>query len=398
LQKEILKLNTQEKTKVTSTIVVTTPKGLSSVLKDEIGALGFTAVHVGTMSVTVMGSFSDAIKLNLYLRTAHHVLYKIDEFRCTSPDDLYKNVNRLPWETMIAADEYLSVVSNVENDTIRDSRFANMKCKDAIVDRILSRKGKRPDSGPERNGVVVNIYWKNEKCIVYIDTSGESLSRRGYRMIPLHAPMQETLAAGIILSGRKLAPDMNFVNPMCGSGTIAIEAALLQANIAPGLLRNNFGFLHTLLCNKNEWAELRACARAAVKRQEEKKIIASDIDPEAIRAAQKNAQTAGVLDMIEFSEKDISDSVVPNGSGVVMINPEYGIRLGDEKTLEDTYRKIGWFLKNRCAGYVGYVFTGNTKLIGNVGLKSKRRIPFNSGTLECRLYEYELYEGKREDR
>jgi putative N6-adenine-specific DNA methylase len=391
-------LNTQEKTKCTSTIVVTTPKGLSSLLKDEIEALGYTVVHTGNMSVSLAGSFSDAVKLNLYLRTAHHVLYKIDEFRCASPDDLYRGINRLPWETMIGVNEYLSVVSNVEHVTIRDSRFANMKCKDAIVDRIMSRKGKRPDSGPERKGAVVTIYWKNDNCIVYIDTSGESLSKRGYRMIPMNAPMQETLAAGIILSTRKLKTDSNFVNPMCGSGTIAIEAALLQANIAPGLLRNNFGFLHTLLCDKNEWTQLRAQARAAVKRVQGNRIFASDIDPQAVKAAQKNAQSSGVSDMIEFEVKDISDSSVPSGSGLVMINPEYGIRLGDEKNLEDTYRKIGGYLKNRCAGYMGYVFTGNTRLSGKIGLKSKRRIPFHSGSLECRLYEYELYEGKREDR
>jgi putative N6-adenine-specific DNA methylase len=185
---------------------------------------------------------------------------------------------------------------------------------------------------------------------------------------------------------------------MCGSGTIAIEAALIQANIAPGLIRNNFGFLHSLLCNKNQWAELRAQARAEVRKQTNKKIFASDIDPNAVNAARKNAQAAGIEDLIEFGIIDISDSPVPTGKGIVMINPEYGIRLGDEKTLEDTYRKIGNFLKHKCTGYAGYVFTGNTKLSGKVGLKSKRRIPFNSGTLECRLYEYELYEGKREER
>jgi putative N6-adenine-specific DNA methylase len=299
---------------------------------------------------------------------------------------------------MISPDEYLSVVSNVEHVSIRDSRFANMKCKDAIVDRIMLRKGRRPDSGPERKGAVVNIYWKNEKCIVYIDTSGESLSKRGYRMIPMSAPMQETLAAGIILTTHKFTAESNFINPMCGSGTIAIEAALIQANIAPGLIRNNFGFLHSLLCNKNQWAELRAQARAEVRKQTNKKIFASDIDPNAVNAARKNAQAAGIEDLIEFGIIDISDSPVPTGKGIVMINPEYGIRLGDEKTLEDTYRKIGNFLKHKCTGYAGYVFTGNTKLSGKVGLKSKRRIPFNSGTLECRLYEYELYEGKREER
>lgn len=390
-------MNTLEKSKKTSTIVVTTPKGLSSILKEEIEALGYTVVHSGTMSISINGSFIDAIKLNLYLRTAHHVLYKIDEFGCDSPDELYKGVNRIPWETMISPDEYLSVVSNVEHESIRDSRFANLKCKDAIVDRILLRKGKRPDSGPERNGAVVNIYWRNQRCIVYLDTSGEPLSRRGYRQIPMNAPMQETLAAGIIMSTKRFESGMNFLNPMCGSGTIAIEAALIQSNIAPGLLRDNFGFLHTLLCNKNDWAALRAQALAAVKKVTDRKIVASDIDPEAIRAAQKNAQNAGVTDLIDFTVQDISESSVPEGAGIVMINPEYGIRLGDESKLEETYRKIGNFFKHHCAGYTGYVFTGNTKLSGKVGLKSKRKTPFFSGTLECRLYEYELYEGKREN-
>jgi putative N6-adenine-specific DNA methylase len=273
----------------TTTIVVTTPKGLSSILQKEIELLGYKPQHAGTMSVSLKGKFTDAMRLNLHLRTAHHVLYQLDEFPCNSPEELYKMINKMPWETIISPDEYLSVVSNVEHESIRDSRFANMKCKDAIVDRMVARKGRRPDSGPDRSGVVISIYWKNQRCTVYLDTSGESLSRRGYRIIPMHAPMQETLAAGIILSSNRYDGNQNFINPMCGSGTIAIEAALIQGNIAPGLIRKNFGFLHSLLCNKSEWNELCGKARAAVRSRSPYPIVANDIDEEAVRAARNNA-------------------------------------------------------------------------------------------------------------
>lgn len=374
-------------------ILITTPKGLTTFLREELQRLKYPVKKVGAAGVLTEGDYTDAMRLNLYLFTAHHVLFLVNEFSCNNPQDLYKKINAIPWETMISADGYLSVVSNVVHPSIRDTRFANLKTKDAIVDRILIRKGRRPDSGPQRNRAVIHIYWRDEKCQVYIDTSGEPLSKRGYRTNPLGAPMQETLAAAVVKATRLKASE-NFINPMCGSGTLAIEAALQSINRAPGLMRKNFGFMHTLLYRKEVWDEL---VREAVSRErtESGRIIATDISDEAIKAAHNHARLAGVEELIDFKTVDFEPTQVPDGSGVVVFNPEYGVRLGDESELVQTYRRIGSFLKKRCQGYRGYVFTANIKLAGEIGLKSGRKIAFKSGKLDCKLYEYELYDRSR---
>ena len=376
-------------------ILITSPRGLSSFLKEEVEQLGYPVLWAGTSGVQTEGEFTDTMYLNLHLRTAHHVLYLVSQFTCRSPDQLYRELNRFPWESLIPANEYLSVTSNAEHPSIKDTRFVNMKSKDAIVDRIAARKGRRPDSGPERTGAVVHVYWRNEQCMVYLDTSGESLSKRGYRRIPGHAPMQETLAAGVVLATNWSGGE-HFVNPMCGSGTLAIEAALIGANRAPGLTRNNFGFMHTLLYDGACWQSLRKEALGYAKKELGGRLIATDISEHAVAAARKNAEEAGVSSLISFSVADFTVTQIPEGKGVVVFNPEYGIRMGEEKELENVYRGIGSFLKNKCQGYRGYVFTGNTTLAGKVGLKAKRRFPFQSGKLDCRLYYYELYKGSRD--
>jgi putative N6-adenine-specific DNA methylase len=378
---------------VPTPILITTPIGLTSFLREELQRLKYPIKKVGAAGVLTEGDYTDAMRLNLYLFTAHHVLYLINEFSCNNPQELYKRINAMPWETMISADGYLSVVSNVFHPSIKDTRFANLKTKDAIVDRILIRKGKRPDSGPQRNGAVIHVYWRDEKCQVYIDTSGEPLSKRGYRTNPLYAPMQETLAAAVVKATR-LKSSENFINPMCGSGTLAIEAALQCINRAPGSIRKNFGFMHTLFYRKEVWDELVREA-ASRERAESGRIIATDINDDAIKAAYNHARLAGVDRLIDFKAVDFEETQIPDGAGVVVFNPEYGIRLGDESELGQTYRRIGNFLKKRCQGYRGYVFTANMKLAGEIGLKSGRKIAFKSGKLDCRLYEYELYGGTR---
>jgi 23S rRNA G2445 N2-methylase RlmL len=372
-----------------TTIMITTPRGLEPFLRDEVAALGFPLRWEGVSGVKTEGTFTDAMKLNLYLRTGHRVLFLLKSFPCRNADDLYRATGSIVWEAIIPSDGYFSVVANVENETITDTRFASLKCKDAIVDRILKHKGRRPDSGPEQSSAVVNLYWRKDKAELYLDTSGEPLAKRGYRKIPLAAPMQETLAAGVIAATGWNGTG-NFVNPMCGSGTLAIEAALIGANRAAGLVRPSFGFMHTLLYDKDAWAKLRTEA-ATGQRRLAGKIVATDIRPEAIAAAEHNAKIAGVETQIEFGVCDFAETPLPEGGGVVALNPEYGIRMGEETVLAETYRNIGNFFKRKCQGYKGFVFTGNSALAGKIGLKSKRRINFWSGKVECRLYGYDLY-------
>jgi len=377
-----------------SRIVITCAKGIPLFLKEELLSLDYPILSEGIAHVETEGLMEDTMRLNLSIRTGQRVLFLLQEFIARNSDELYEKMLKIEWEEYIPEDGYICVTSSVENPTIQDSRFANLKCKDAIVDRIKAKRGFRPDSGPRRDRTVIHIYWKDELCQAFLDTSGEPLSRRGYRKIPLKAPMQETLAAAVIMA-TNWGGEGNFVNPMCGSGTLAIEAALIALNKAPGLLRNNYGFMHLKGFNELSWKALRKRGRAGAKSSLNGRIIATDISEKAFEAAKKNAATAGVEHLIEFGICDFSETPIPEGEGVVILNPEYGERLGEIEKLNETYKGIGDFFKKRCKGYRGYIFTGNFDLAKKVGLRTKRRIPFFNANIECRLLEYDLYEGTR---
>jgi putative N6-adenine-specific DNA methylase len=375
-------------------ILITCAKGISPFLKQELQALNFPVYSEMIAGVETEGVFDDTLLLNLSLRTGHRVLFPVKEFRAKNSDELYHALSGMSWEDYIPENGYLCVTSSVDNPTIKDSRYASLRCKDAIVDRIKEKRGRRPDSGPERERSVVHLYWKDEHGVMYLDTSGEPLSRRGYRKIPLSAPMQETLAAAVVLATGWNGSG-NFINPMCGSGTLAIEAALIGLNRAPGLLRSNFGFIHIKGFSESLWNDLREQAKKKAKKSLAGRIIATDIKPGAVEAAKKNATTAGVEHLIEFGVCDYADTPLPDGSGVIVMNPEYGERMGEVAKLEETYKGIGDFFKQKCKGYRGYVFTGNPGLAKKVSLKPSRAIPFFNSGIECRLLEYELYEGTR---
>ncbi|OGW40971.1 MAG: RNA methyltransferase [Nitrospirae bacterium RBG_13_39_12] len=380
-----------------SSILITCAKGVTPFLKEELLQMGFPVISETIAGIATKGTLDDTLQLNLMLRTGHRVLFLIKEFNAHDADALYHSLSEISWEEYIAEDEYICVTSSVDNPGIRDSRYANVKCKDAIVDRIREKIGKRPDSGPDRDKVVINLYWKDDRCSLYFDTSGEPLSRRGYRKIPMTAPVQETLAAAIIMASR-WDGNSHFINPMCGSGTLAIEAALKGMKRAPGILRDNFGFMHIKGFDESLWNNLRAKAKKDAKKKPGCRIIATDIRIDSIEAAKKNAATAGVEHLIEFSVCDYSETTVPEGGGIVIFNPEYGERMGKIKELESVYKGIGDYFKQKCSGYTGYIFTGNLDLAKKVGLRAKRRIPFFNGRIECRLLEYELYEGSKKKR
>ena len=378
-------------------ILITCPKGIPPHLGRELLFLGFPVSSETASSVETEGTLDDTLKLNLFIRTGHRVLYLIREFKAGSPDELYGHVLRVEWEEYFDKGSYLCITSSVDHPTIKDSRFANLRCKDAIVDRFSQKFGQRPDSGPKRDGVVVHLYWHGKRCRLFLDTSGEPLSKRNYRKIPLGAPMQETLAAAIVLA-TGWNGGSHFVNPMCGSGTLAIEAAMIGLGRAPGLLRTNYGFMHLKGFKPSLWEKLRKEAKGRAGKSIDGKIIATDINPKAIEAARKNAMTAGVEQFIEFDASDFSETRVPEGGGIVILNPPYGERMGEIRELEKTYKGIGDFFKKKCGGYTGYIFTGNFSLAKKVGLRTRRRLPFYNGEIECRLLEYELYEGSRKDR
>jgi len=380
-------------------VLVTCAPGIASFLESELQALDFPILQRIKLGVFTKASLKDCLFLNMSLRTAYRVLLCVDKGKANMPDDLYVHLNNIAWEQLIPPDGYLSVTSSVQTRAIRDTRFANLKTKDAIVDRINETRGRRPDSGPDRSRTVVFLYWKDKNYSIFLDTSGEPLYRRGYRKHSITAPMQETLAAAI-LKAAHWPENGHLINPMCGSGTLGIEAALMALDRAPGLLRSNYGFMHIRHFNRTRYQEIRSELRRKSQSSLPKgqKIIMTDRDPNAVKAAQKNARTAGVDHLISFQTCDFADTEIPPGPGIVILNPEYGVRMDQDSNLQKTYQRIGDFFKQKCPGYRGYIFTGNLDLTKKVGLRADRRFIFYNGNIESRLLEYEIYEGSRRNK
>jgi len=383
-----------------NTILVTCGPGLADFLQREIEALGFAVESVHRGGVEIKASFVDAMKLNLHLRTAYNVLYLLRQFPCDGPDELYEEVGAVAWEEIIPPNEYISIVGRIDTASIDNSMFASLKVKDAIADRMVEKTGARPDSGKEKRAIVINLYWRDDRAWLYLNTSGLKLTDRGYRRIPFKAPMRESLAAGLVMAtGYDGAAPL--VNPMCGSGTLAIEAALIAARRAPGLLRTNFGFTHLNCFDEDLWRTIRNDAtkegRKLAKKNRPARIIATDISPDAIVAARKNAMTAGVEHLIDFSVCDFADTTVPDEKGIVVVNPEYGVRLGEMGRLGGMYKRLGDFFKQKCPGWTCYIFTGNLPLAKKVGLRTSRRTAFFNADIECRLLKYDMYQGRGQE-
>lgn len=381
-----------------SKIIITCHKWLAKALEKEVISLGFSPDRVFQTGVELTGTAEDCIRLNLNLRCASQVMYSLKTFICEDPDELYNNLVTIEWEKLIDPTGYFSVTSNVFHPSIQTNLFANLRVKDAIVDRMRDATNKRPTTGSELSGAVVYLFWKNEEAEIFLDTSGETLAKHGYRKLPGKAPMLEALAAATILS-TKWDSSLAFINPMCGAGTLAIEAALIATNRTPGLLRNYYAFMHLLGYDVDMYEKERTKLDEQITEIPGLTIIATDISERAIEISKINAEVAGVADLIQFEVCDFEETTIPEQEGIIIFNPEYGERMGDEIELTSTYARMGDFLKNRCKGKTGYVFTGNLDLAKSIRLKPSRRTEFFNATIDCRLLEYELYAGtKRTDK
>lgn len=390
-------------------IIISCAKQLSQWTEIEVKNMGYKPIEVTENTVVIRGDMRDMMKLNLHLRTAHRVLVPLLRTTCRNIRDLYNAVGTIDWENLLEVDGYFSVSSIVHNLTIRDTRLPSLYTKDAIVDRMREKCQRRPDSGGENKGAAVFVYWEKDEVIIYLDTSGEPLSKRGYRRIPGSAPMQETLAAACIMA-MKWNPTTPFLSPMCGSGTPAIEATLMAMNKAPGSLKGHFAFQsikgytrmipgetapkvaprqHSGATPEQIWKEIVLEAKSKEKTENLPKIVATDISPEAVENAHSNAIVAGVAPYIEFKACDFADTPIPNGDkGCIFFNPEYGIRLGDPKELAPVYERIGLFLNEKCQGWTGALITGSPELAHLVNLYYQTRIPFFNGPIDCRLFIY----------
>lgn len=389
-------------------IIISCAKELSRWTEVEVRDLGYTPIEVTENTVVVRGDMRDVMKLNLKLRTAHRVLVPLLRADCRNIRDLYHLAKSIDWENLIEADGYFSVSSIVHNYTIRDTRIPSLYTKDAIADRMRERCQRRPDSGGENKGSAVFVYWERNEVIIYLDTSGEPLSKRGYRKIPGSAPMQETLAAACLMAMHwdKKSP---FLSPMCGSGTPAIEAAMMALNKAPGALKGHFAFQsikgysriipgetapriaprqHIGASPEQIWKEIVLDAKNEEVTEGIPKIIATDISPEAVENAHTNAIAAGVAPYIEFKDCDFAETPIPQNKGCIFFNPEYGIRLGTVEELAPIYERIGTFMNEKCAGWTGGLITGNPDLARLVNLYYKTRVPFFNGPIDCRLFIY----------
>ena len=372
---------------------VTCAPSLAPYLKEELETLGFECLSMDKTGVEIEASTADAMRLNLQLRTAFHVLQRFADVNCRNADELYSEAKRLPWDRVIDPNGFLSISSNVRNETITNSMFPNMRLKDAVCDKLTATIGKRPDAGSSTDGMVVNLHWVQNKARIYLNMTGRKLSDRGYRKLPFMAPLRETIAAAVLME-MKYDGSRPLVVPMCGSGTIAIEAALMAKHRAPGLLRSNFSCNHWLNADKDAWSQQRADAKKLMSKQDPAPIIASDIEEEAVEASRKNAITAGVDHLIEFHVCDFAETPIPTSEcGDVVLHGEYGVRLGED--LVPTYKRIGDFLKTDCTGWDGYVFTSGKPLIAALRLKVSKRTPFTNAEIDCRLLKYELYKGSK---
>lgn len=391
-------------------IIISCAKGLSRWTEKEVVSMGYSPIETTENTVVVRGDIRDVMRLNLNLRTAHRVLVPLVRTECRNIRELYETAFSIDWENILDPDGYFSVSSIVHNYSIRDTRLPSLYTKDAIADRMRERCQRRPDSGSSNIGAAVFVYWEKENLIIYIDTSGEPLSKRGYRKIPGSAPLQETLAAANIMA-MGWNGKTPFVSPMCGSGTPAIEAALIALNRAPGSLKSHFafqslkGYTRIIAGEKAPkiaprqmagaspeqiWKEMVLESKAKETTEGIPRIIATDISPEAVENAHSNAILAGVAQYIEFKDCDFAETEVPeNAGGCVFFNPEYGIRLGTIEELEPIYERIGMFMHDKCKGYTGGLITGNPDLAAKVPLYYSKKIPFFNGPIDCRLFVYE---------
>lgn len=377
-------------------VVVTCKDRFSPYLEQEIITLGFKPKAVFRTRVELYASLNECIYLNMHLRTASHVLYEIKSFYLGHADDIYRRVKAVPWEEYFSNTAYFSVSSQVDHPSVDNSLFVNVRIKDAIVDRFRDQTGNRPDSGSDYEGAVLQLYWKDTQATLYINTSGETIAKHGYRKIPGQAPMLEALAAATVMASGWNGQGV-FLNPMCGSGTVAIEAALMASNRYPGLFRDRYSFMYFVGYDAAVYGRYKKELEGKITDPVNCRIIASDSSNQAVLISKENAHAAGVDEWVDFETVDFRDSTVPEtDSGIIFFNAEYGERLGETGELEVTYREIGDFMKKKCAGYRGYLFTGNLDLAKKVGLKAKRRIEFYNGTIDCRLLQYELYKGSRE--
>jgi putative N6-adenine-specific DNA methylase len=371
-------------------LIAKTFMGLEPVLAKELTQLGANNVEIGRRMVSFTGDKEMMYRANFQLHTAIKILKPISHFKASCADDVYEEIKKMDWTEYLADDKTFAVDSVVFSEEFRHSKFVSYKVKDAIVDQLRERTGKRPNISVSNPDLRLHIHIAEDNCTLCLDSSGESLHRRGYRQESVEAPINEVLAAGIIMM-TGWQGDTDFIDPMCGSGTFPIEAALIACNMAPGLFRKEYAF--------EKWADFdeelfdRIYNDDSQEREFKHHIYGYDIDFKAVNTARTNVKAAGLTSCITIEQQDFKDFVQPKDKAIIVTNPPYGERISTPNLL-DTYRMIGERLKHQFIGNDAWILSYREECFEQIGLKPSIKIPLYNGSLECELRKYQMFDGK----
>ena len=374
-------------------LIAKTFMGLEPVLAKELTQLGANDVKAGRRMVSFTGDKETMYRANFQLHTAIRILKPISHFTAKSADDVYEEIRKIDWTNYIEPEKTFAVDAVVFSEEFRHSKFVSYKVKDAIVDQFREKTGKRPNISVANPDVRLNIHIAEDQCTLSLDSSGESLHRRGYRQESVEAPLNEVLAAGMILmSGWQ--GDTDFIDPMCGSGTLLIEAALIAKNMAPGLFRKEYAF--------EKWPDFDADLFDQIynddsqEREFKHHIYGYDIDIKAVNTALLNVKAAGLSGDITIKQQDFKDFTQPQAKSIIITNPPYGERISTPDLL-GTYKMIGERLKHQFKGNDAWILSYREECFDQIGLKPSIKIPLYNGSLECEFRKYQMFDGKLKD-
>lgn len=373
-------------------MVAKTMFGMEEILATELLRLGARNIEQGNRAVSFTGDKGFMYKANLHLRTALRILKPIGSFRVTDERSIYTMLQKIDWSQFMSHKDTLAIDTSLGTDLFTHSQYVSQLAKDAIVDQFRNAFGERPSVDLEDPSLRINLHISGDVCNVSLDSSGDSLHKRGYRDQTNLAPINEVLAAGLVLL-TGWDKRSNFIDPMCGSGTILIEAALHANNIPPGYFRQSFGFEHWRDFDHELWQLIYEKGIERIT-EHEQQMIGVEVSPNVSKKAKENVKLAKVDDIVKIHTADLRDFDPPQGRGVVIMNPPYGERMNKDD-INALYKDIGDTLKKKYKGYDAWIITSNMDAAKHIGLRPSRRITVYNGSLECKFMKFEMYEGTK---
>jgi putative N6-adenine-specific DNA methylase len=375
----------------TQTFFATCPRGLEAVLEAELGKLGATSLRQTPGGVEFRGPYTLCYAINLESRIASRVLWRLKHGRYRNEEDVYQAAHALPWPDWFDVGCTIRVYVTAIKSPLKSLDFVTLRIKDAVCDRFRAACGARPSVDTVTPDMRIHAFLTHDEFALYLDTSGESLFKRGLRKSAGEAPLRENLAAGILhLAGWQ--PDMPLLDPMCGSGTFLMEAAQMALDIAPGLQRH-FAFEKLRNFDAAHWQKLLRAAEARRKPVAALPIYGSDLYGDELKNARTNLAEAGLAEAVQLKQANVLEISAPAGHGILITNPPYGVRLGEQEELAALYPQLGDVLKKKFAGWNAYILSADMRLPKLIKLTASRRTPLFNGALECRLFEYKMVAG-----